>query len=202
MVASTPPPLLIAPSRPQEKTGDIEQSGYPPDSRRRGVMFVRTVYATGDPARIDTAIRALNSQGRDLLEERPGYRGAGVFADRTLGKLLAGSWWESEDARRNSDVVMRERRGALLEPFAATTAVDNYESLVFHAVRKPEATAQRVAVGSSSGSAATASRWSAAVGEMLGCAVPVRARANTRRTLVSTTACRCPYANDAIAAAV
>jgi heme-degrading monooxygenase HmoA len=102
-------------------------------------MFVRTVYATGDPAQIDTAIRALNSQGRDLLEERPGYRGAGIFVDRTLGKLLAVSWWESEDARRNSDVVMRERRGALLEPFAATTAVDNYEALVFHTVRKPEA---------------------------------------------------------------
>jgi heme-degrading monooxygenase HmoA len=102
-------------------------------------MFVRTVYATGDPAQIDTAIRALNSQGRDLLEERPGYRGAGIFVDRTLGKLLAVSWWESEEARRNSDVVMRERRGALLEPFAATTSVDNYEAVVFHTVRQPAA---------------------------------------------------------------
>ena len=102
-------------------------------------MFVRTVYATGDPARIDSAIRALNSQGRDLLEERPGYRGAGIFVDRALGKLLAVSWWESEEARRNSDEVMRERRASLLEPFAATTAVDNYEAVVFHSVRRPEA---------------------------------------------------------------
>ena len=101
-------------------------------------MFVRTVYATGDPAKVDTAIRALNSQGRDLLEERPGYRGAGIFVDRELGKLMAASWWESEDARRNSDEVMRERRGALLEPFAATTAVENYEAVVFHQVRQPE----------------------------------------------------------------
>ncbi|MEU6257955.1 hypothetical protein [Streptomyces sp. NPDC047043] len=102
-------------------------------------MFVRTVYATGDPAKIDTAIRALNSQGRELLEERPGYRGAGIFVDRALGKLLAVSWWESEEARRNSDEVMRERRGVLLEPFAATTSVENYEAAVFHPVRKPEA---------------------------------------------------------------
>ncbi|MGW2573089.1 hypothetical protein [Streptomyces sp. NPDC001537] len=102
-------------------------------------MFVRTVYATGDPAKVDTAIRALNSQGRDLLEERPGYRGAGIFVDRELGKLLAVSWWESEEARRNSDEVMRERRGGLLEPFAATTAVENYEVVVFHRVRRPEA---------------------------------------------------------------
>ncbi|MEU1273701.1 hypothetical protein [Streptomyces sp. NPDC005799] len=100
-------------------------------------MFVRTVYVTGDPAQVDTAIRALNSQGRDLLEERPGYRGSGVFVDRELGKLLAVSWWLTEEARRNSDEVMRERRGSLLEPFAATTAVDNYEALVFHQVRQP-----------------------------------------------------------------
>lgn len=100
-------------------------------------MFVRAVYATGDPAKIDTAIRALNAEGRDLLEDRPGFRGSSVFVDRTLGKLLAASWWESEEARRNSDEVLRERRAALLEPFAATLAVDNYEAVVFHPVQQP-----------------------------------------------------------------
>nr|WP_244319859.1 MULTISPECIES: hypothetical protein [Streptomyces] len=88
-------------------------------------MFVRTVYATGDPARLDPALRALNSRGHDLLEERPGYRGAGVFVDRELGKLLTVSWWESEEAQTDSDEVMRERRPALLEPFAASVAVEH-----------------------------------------------------------------------------
>ncbi|MBK3639143.1 hypothetical protein [Streptomyces sp. MBT33] len=100
-------------------------------------MFVRTVYATGDPAKLDTAIRALNAQGRDLLQERPGYRGAGIFVDRELGKLLAVSWWDSEEARRNSDEVMRERRPSLMEPFASTIAVDNYEVAVFHPAGRP-----------------------------------------------------------------
>jgi hypothetical protein len=102
-------------------------------------MFVRTLYATGDPATIDTAIRSLNTQGRDLLEDRPGYRGSGIFVDRKLGKLFVLSWWESEEARRNSDEVLRERRVALLEPFVATLAVDNYEAVVFHPVRQPQA---------------------------------------------------------------
>ncbi|MES4892701.1 hypothetical protein [Streptomyces sp. NPDC096012] len=102
-------------------------------------MFVRTVYATGDPAELGTAIRALNSEGRDLLEERPGYRGAGVFVDRNLGKLLTVSWWESEQARHNSDEVMRERRTALLAPFAGTLAVENYEVAVFHVLPRPTA---------------------------------------------------------------
>ncbi|MEU2063270.1 hypothetical protein [Streptomyces sp. NPDC013455] len=101
-------------------------------------MFVRTVYATGDPALLDTALRSLNSEGRDLLEERPGYRGAGVFADRQLGKILAVSWWETEEGRRNSDEVMRERRGVLLEPFASTVSVANFEAAVFHQVRHPQ----------------------------------------------------------------
>ncbi|MFJ8494981.1 hypothetical protein ACIRBZ_42620 [Streptomyces sp. NPDC094038] len=100
-------------------------------------MFVRTVYVTGDPAKLEAAVRALNSEGRELLEERPEYRGAGVFIDRELGKLLAVSWWGSEAARSNSDQVMRERRRPMLEPFAGTVAVENYEVAVFHAVRQP-----------------------------------------------------------------
>ncbi|ANP50627.1 hypothetical protein J2Z21_004375 [Streptomyces griseochromogenes] len=100
-------------------------------------MFVRGIYVTGDPAKIDTAVRALNSEGRDLLEERPGYRGAGVFVDRELGKLLGESWWDSADARRNSDEVMRTHRQALLEPFAGTLAVENYEAAVVRPVQAP-----------------------------------------------------------------
>ncbi|MQY39743.1 hypothetical protein SRB17_77700 [Streptomyces sp. RB17] len=100
-------------------------------------MFVRTVYATGDPAQLGTAVGALNTRGHDLLEERPGYRGAGVFVDRDLGKLLTVSWWESVDARRNSDEVMSARRPELLQPFAGTVAVENYEAAVFHRAHRP-----------------------------------------------------------------
>src|ERR1044072_5552969 len=65
-----------------------------------------------------------------------------------------------------------------------------------------EAAAQRAAVLSSSGSSARASLRSAAVVAFGGYRTPVAARANTRRTLVSSTACRCPYAKEATAAAV
>lgn len=101
------------------------------------MLFVRTVYATGDPAQLGTAIRVLNSQGHDLLEERPGFRGAGVFVDRELGTLLSVSWWESAEARDNSDEVMRERRPALLRPFAGTVAVENWEATVFPVGYRP-----------------------------------------------------------------
>ncbi|MFI1761279.1 hypothetical protein ACH41H_04315 [Streptomyces sp. NPDC020800] len=100
-------------------------------------MFVRSIYVTGDPTMIDTAVRALNSEGRDLLEERPGYRGAGVFVDRELGKLLGVSWWDSPHARQNSNEVMSEHRPALLDPFAGTLAVENFEAVVIHPVQGP-----------------------------------------------------------------
>ena len=100
-------------------------------------MFVRSIYVTGDPAKIDIAVRALNSEGRELLEERPGYRGAGVFVDRELGKLLGVSWWESAQARHNSDEVMREHRQALLGPFAGTLSVENFEAAVVRPVQAP-----------------------------------------------------------------
>ncbi|MER7182860.1 hypothetical protein ABT404_25870 [Streptomyces hyaluromycini] len=102
-------------------------------------MFVRAVYVTGDPAKLEAAIRGLNSEGRELLEERPEYRGADVLVDRDLGILLAVSWWGSEGARRNSDQVMRERRGPMLEPFAGTVAVENFEAAVFRSVQLPRA---------------------------------------------------------------
>jgi hypothetical protein len=100
-------------------------------------MFVRTLFVTGDPAKIDTAVRALNNEGRELLEERPGYHGSGVYVDRELGKLLGTSWWDSEHARRNSDEVMSAHREALLEPFAGTLTVENYEAVVVHPVQAP-----------------------------------------------------------------
>ena len=64
------------------------------------------------------------------------------------------------------------------------------------------AAAQRAAVGASAGTRCSASVSSARVRVGAGRAVPVTARASTRRTLVSTTACRAPKANVATAAAV
>ena len=98
-------------------------------------MFVRTVYAVGDPQKIDAAIEALSDEGRMLLAAQPGYRGMGLFADRELGKISIGTWWESEKARQDSDDALRTRRAELLHPFATAMTVDNWEVI---ASRRPE----------------------------------------------------------------
>ncbi|MET7698790.1 antibiotic biosynthesis monooxygenase [Streptomyces sp. NPDC005485] len=94
-------------------------------------MYVRTVYATGDPAKIDESLDALRVEAPKLLADQPGYRGYSLFADREIGKIMMGSWWESEQAQRNSDDHLKERRAALLAPFAHTVTVDSWEAVVF-----------------------------------------------------------------------
>ncbi|MER5204524.1 antibiotic biosynthesis monooxygenase [Streptomyces sp. NPDC002825] len=93
-------------------------------------MYVRSIYATGDPAALDGVAEALRTEGRELLSSQPGYRGMGLFVDRELGKLLVGSWWEDEASRQASFEALSKRREELFSPFARTTAIDNWEAPV------------------------------------------------------------------------
>ncbi|MEU0271479.1 antibiotic biosynthesis monooxygenase [Streptomyces sp. NPDC006307] len=93
-------------------------------------MFVRTTYATGDPAKLDEAVRKMTTEGTQALEREPGFRGAGLFVDREVGKLLTGTWWEDEEALRASAERMGELRTRMLSPFATTLTVDNWEAAV------------------------------------------------------------------------
>ncbi|MEV6978502.1 hypothetical protein [Kitasatospora sp. NPDC093806] len=93
-------------------------------------MFVRTGYFTGDPALIDGALDGLSAEAPGLLSAQPGYRGYGLFADRELGIITMGSWWDSRQAERDSDAALRGRRADLLAPFAGTVTIDVWEAVV------------------------------------------------------------------------
>ncbi|WP_374775639.1 antibiotic biosynthesis monooxygenase [Streptomyces sp. NBC_01310] len=93
-------------------------------------MYVRSIYATGDPAELDGVAEALRTDGRALLSAQPGFRGMGLFADRELGKLLVGSWWEDEASRQASYENLSKRRAEMMAPFAQTVTVDNWEAAV------------------------------------------------------------------------
>jgi len=112
----------VTPSGVRTTTGIASMTTSPPS------LYTRTVYATGDPADLDQTLDALRSEAVGLLSAQPGYLGYGLFADRQVGKLIMGSWWESEQARRNSDEKLRERRTQLLSPFAGTVTTDDWEA--------------------------------------------------------------------------
>ncbi|MEU3687283.1 antibiotic biosynthesis monooxygenase [Streptomyces narbonensis] len=91
-------------------------------------MYVRSIYATGDPAELGGVTEALRTDGRALLSAQPGFRGMGLFADRELGKLLVGSWWEDEASRQASYEKLSKQRVEMMAPFAQTVTVDNWEA--------------------------------------------------------------------------
>jgi heme-degrading monooxygenase HmoA len=90
-------------------------------------MYARTVYAVGDPTKIDDSLEALRTEAPKLLADSPGFRSYGLFADRDLGKIAMASWWETEQDRSNSDEHLAERRTGLLTPFADSIVVNNFE---------------------------------------------------------------------------
>ncbi|WP_037603698.1 antibiotic biosynthesis monooxygenase [Streptacidiphilus rugosus] len=94
-------------------------------------MYVRTTYVTGDPGKIDQALDGLLVEAVKLLSDEPGYRGYGLFADRELGKITMGSWWDSVAAAQASNEAVRQRRAELLAPFASSLSVMTLEALAY-----------------------------------------------------------------------
>lgn len=94
-------------------------------------MYARTIYAVGDPARIDHSLEALSTEAPKLLADSPGYRSFGLFADRAQGKIAMASWWETEHDRADSDTQLSRRREELLTPFVDSTLVGDAEVLAF-----------------------------------------------------------------------
>lgn len=94
-------------------------------------MYARSTYATGDPAKIEDALEALRTEAPKLLADSPGFRSFGLFADRALGKIAMGSWWETEADRTNSDAHLAQRRTELLSPFADSILVGAAEVAAF-----------------------------------------------------------------------
>lgn len=94
-------------------------------------MFVRTMYITAEPQNVGPAIDVLAKETPGMLAEQDGYQGLGVFADREVGKILAGSWWESEQAMNDSFEAMRDRRTRMLEPLVSTMAIMGMEAMAY-----------------------------------------------------------------------
>ncbi|MFI7008948.1 antibiotic biosynthesis monooxygenase [Streptomyces sp. NPDC050145] len=102
-------------------------------------MHVRTTYVTGDPGKIDEALDGLRAEAVKLLSEQPGYRGYGLFADREVGKMVMGSWWDSAEHASGSDDQLKQRRAELVSPFASSMSVMTFEALGY--TRGPRAEA-------------------------------------------------------------
>ncbi|MEU5431855.1 antibiotic biosynthesis monooxygenase [Streptomyces sp. NPDC020719] len=94
-------------------------------------MYVRTAYVTGDPGKIDQALDGLLAEAVKLLSDQPGYQGYGLFADREIGKIAMGSWWDTVENAHTSNEHLQQRRAELLAPFASSQFVMTSEALAY-----------------------------------------------------------------------
>jgi hypothetical protein len=85
----------------------------------------------GHPGKIDQALDGLLVEAVKLLSDQPGYRGYRLFADRELGKITMGSWWDSVDEAQASNEHLQQRHAELLAPFASPLALMTFEALAY-----------------------------------------------------------------------
>jgi heme-degrading monooxygenase HmoA len=82
-----------------------------------------------DPQRIDDALRQLEEQDIPGFREIDGFRGFTVLSDRSSGKVVATSYWDSEEQMRASEDAVKEARQRAADTGGASSEaqVERYE---------------------------------------------------------------------------
>lgn len=83
------------------------------------MMFAKVVTIEGPPETVDEGIEGFRDRNLPTMQSAPGWRGAYLLVDRTSGKGLAITLWESQEAAeateriapRFREVSARERGG-------------------------------------------------------------------------------------------
>jgi heme-degrading monooxygenase HmoA len=86
-------------------------------------MHARVTTIQMDPARIDEAASQLEEQDLPRFKELDGFRGFTMFVDRSSGKVIGISYWDSVEQMQASEDAVKDARqrasdtgGASAEP--------------------------------------------------------------------------------------
>jgi hypothetical protein len=83
-------------------------------------MHARITTIQGDPGRIDAAVQKARDDVLPILKEQQGWKGFTVMADRSSGKLVGISFFDSEDTLRASDEAVAESRNRVADESGAS----------------------------------------------------------------------------------
>jgi heme-degrading monooxygenase HmoA len=83
-------------------------------------MHARLTTLMLDPARLDEAIRQLESDETPRFKQIDGFKGFTLLVDRDSGKSTAVSFWESEAALRESEEAVHPSRQRAAETGGAS----------------------------------------------------------------------------------
>jgi len=92
-------------------------------------MYARVTTIQGPPESVDESITVTREKAIPQARQIPGFKGALTLVDRTSGKGLTVTLWESEDALRTSDEAANKIRSDAVAAIsgAKVVSVDRYE---------------------------------------------------------------------------
>ena len=91
-------------------------------------MFARVTTLQGPSDRVDDGVKAVQEQVIPAARQMKGFKGMLALADRTTGKMIGITLWESEDDLRQSDEAANQLRGGAADAGAAAiVSVERFE---------------------------------------------------------------------------
>jgi heme-degrading monooxygenase HmoA len=94
-------------------------------------MFARVTTVQGPSDRLDQGIKAVEEQVIPAARQMKGFKGMLALADRTSGKMMGITLWESEDDMRQSDeAANRVRSDSANAGGADIASVERFEVVI------------------------------------------------------------------------
>lgn len=95
-------------------------------------MHARITTIEGQPDRIDEVVGQIEADVLPVLREQDGFKGFTVHMDRSGGKVVGISYWESEQAMQASEQAVRGPREQAAEQAGASggPSVEHFEVAV------------------------------------------------------------------------
>ena len=91
-------------------------------------MFARITTLQGSASKVADGIKAAQEQVIPAAQKMPGFKGMIALADRSSGKLIGITFWESEDAMRQSaEAANRLRTASAASGGADIVSVEQFE---------------------------------------------------------------------------
>ncbi|HYO05239.1 MAG TPA: hypothetical protein VET27_26670 [Mycobacterium sp.] len=95
-------------------------------------MYARTTTIGAMPSSVDAGIAYVRDAVMPKLEGLEGHIGISVLADRSSGRCITTSAWESEEAMRASTEAVQSLRSRAAEIMGGSPTVDEWEIAVLH----------------------------------------------------------------------
>ena len=95
-------------------------------------MHARVTVLEGSAERLDDVVDQVESEVLPLLRQQSGFKGFTVLGDRSSGRVIATSYWNSEGDMQASEDAVSDSRERAAEAVGATGGprVERYEVLI------------------------------------------------------------------------